>query len=133
VGDGVDRAAVLRQWAVALATPRWDGPPVWLHGDLHPANVLVHDGRVSAVIDFGDITSGDPAIDLAIAWMMLPTEHHGAFRDAYAAVNTWGISEHTWTRVRGWALVLLIVFLAHSADNPQLLLVGQRTMTALLR
>jgi aminoglycoside phosphotransferase (APT) family kinase protein len=132
VGDGLDRAAVLGQWEVAVATPRWDGPPVWLHGDLHPANVLVHDGRVSGVIDFGDITSGDPAIDLAIAWMLLPAGHHGAFRDAYGAANAHGVDEHTWARVRGWALVLSMVFLAHSADNPQLLQVGRRTMTALL-
>ena len=47
-----------------------DGPPLWLHGDLHPANVLVHEGRISAVIDFGDITSGDPATDLSVVWMM---------------------------------------------------------------
>ena len=54
----------------SLAVPAWTGPRVWLHGDLHPANVLVHDGQISAVIDFGDITSGDPATDLSVAWMM---------------------------------------------------------------
>jgi hypothetical protein len=59
--DQIDRDAVLRGWDAALAVPRYDGPPVWLHGDLHPANILVNDGQVSGVIDFGDITAGDPA------------------------------------------------------------------------
>ena len=59
--DQVGRDAVLRGWDAALAAPGYDGPPVWLHGDLHPANVLVNDGQVSGVIDFGDITAGDPA------------------------------------------------------------------------
>ena len=58
--------------------PGYDGPPVWLHGDLHPANILVSDGQVSGVIDFGDITAGDPADDLSVAWMLLPPDCHGA-------------------------------------------------------
>ena len=70
--DQVDRDAVLRVWDAVLAAPGYDGSPVWLHGDLHPANVLVNDGQVSGVIDFGDITAGDPASDLSVAWMLLP-------------------------------------------------------------
>jgi aminoglycoside phosphotransferase (APT) family kinase protein len=66
--DGViDRAAAITVWEAAVAAPGWERVPVWLHGDLHPANILVHEGRVSAVIDFGDITSGDPAGDLSVA------------------------------------------------------------------
>jgi aminoglycoside phosphotransferase (APT) family kinase protein len=65
---------VTRAWASALAAPSWDGPPVWLHGDLHPASILVHHGRISAVIDFGDVTAGDPAAELAVAWMLLPAD-----------------------------------------------------------
>jgi aminoglycoside phosphotransferase (APT) family kinase protein len=56
---------------------------VWLHGDLHPANILVDRGSISAVIDFGDITAGDPAADLAVAWMLLPAGAHRAFRASY--------------------------------------------------
>jgi aminoglycoside phosphotransferase (APT) family kinase protein len=52
----VDHGAVVRAWQATAAVPRWGGPPVWLHGDLHPANILVHRGRISGVIDFGDIT-----------------------------------------------------------------------------
>ena len=66
-----DRDTVLRVWDAALAAPGYGGPPLWLHGDLHPANILVADGQVSGVIDFGDITAGDPANDLSVAWMLL--------------------------------------------------------------
>ena len=127
VGGAVDRDAVLRAWDSALSAPRYAGPPAWLHGDLHPANILVADGQVSGVIDFGDITSGDPACDLAVAWMLLPLEWHGAFRTAYEAAG--GVAdEGLWRRARGWALNLGIVWLAHSADNPQLQNVGRRTL-----
>jgi aminoglycoside phosphotransferase (APT) family kinase protein len=155
--DGaVNRGAVLEVWEAALAAPPWQGPGVWLHGDLHPANILVHQGRVSGVIDFGDITSGDPAADLSVAWMLLPLDAHRAFRDAYiagsrpAAGRSAGASEASpsaaapgvslspateaalWARARGWALVLALVFQAYSADNPVLARIGQRTLDAAL-
>jgi aminoglycoside phosphotransferase (APT) family kinase protein len=130
-GGAVDRDAVLRAWDSALAAPRYAGPPVWLHGDLHPANLLVTDGRVSGVIDFGDITSGDPACDLAVAWMLLPLEWHGAFRAAYEAAGG-GADEGLWHRARGWALNLGIVWLAYSADNPRLQNVGRRTLDRIM-
>src|SRR6266704_396718 len=83
----VDRDAVLRAWVAALTAPGYDGPPVWLHGDLHPANILVNDGQVSGVIDFGDITAGDPASDLSVAWMLLPADGHAIFWSAYQATG----------------------------------------------
>ena len=130
--DGaVDRDLVLRSWESALAAPGYDGPPRWLHGDLHPANILVLDGQVSGVIDFGDITSGDPATDLAVAWMLLPAAWHGAFRAAYEAAGG-PAGDALWLRARGWALHFALVLLAHSADNPQLLAVGRRTLRAVL-
>ena len=86
----VDRNAVLRAWDAALAAPGYDGPPVWLHGDLHPANILVDDGQVSGVIDFGDITAGDPASDLSVAWMLLPAACHAGFWSAYQADDAGG-------------------------------------------
>jgi aminoglycoside phosphotransferase (APT) family kinase protein len=132
----VDHAAVLRIWEAALAAPAWDRPPVWLHGDPHPANILVDHGRLSAVIDFGDITAGDPATDLAAAWMLLPVDCDDVFRKAYREAG--GVrgpaatDDALWLRARGWALHFALVFLAHSADNPQLHAVGGRTLAAVL-
>ncbi|MCW2935362.1 MAG: putative kinase, aminoglycoside phosphotransferase family [Actinomycetia bacterium] len=123
----VDEAAVRHAWAQALAAPAYDGPPLWLHGDLHPANVLVQHGHVSGIIDFGDITAGDPAPDLSVAWMLLPPRWHDAFRVAYG-----GVGDDLWRRARGWALALGVVFLAHSADNPQIHGIGRRTVAAIL-
>ncbi len=130
--DGaVDRDLVLRSWESALAAPRYDGPPRWLHGDLHPANILILDGQVSGVIDFGDITSGDPATDLAVAWLLLPAARHGAFRAAYEAAG--GLADDAlWRRARGWALNFALVYLANSADNPQLRTVGRHALAAVL-
>lgn len=125
--DCVDEAAALRVWAAATSAPRYDGPPVWLHGDLHPANVLAHDGRISGVIDWGDITAGDPATDLSAAWAVLPLEHHDAFWKAYGAGG-----DALRARARGWALRLGLVFLAFSADNPAMHAIGQRTLSRVL-
>jgi aminoglycoside phosphotransferase (APT) family kinase protein len=122
-----DRAAALRIWEAAVAAPAWDGPPLWLHGDLHPANILVDRGRISAVIDFGDITSGDPATDLSVAWMLFTPEQRAALRQAYGRAD-----DATWERARGWALALSLVFLTHSADNPLMHGVGERTFRAVL-
>ena len=127
-----EHRAVTRAWQAALAVPAWDQPPVWLHGDLHPANIVVHRGRISGVIDFGDITSGDPATDLSAAWMLLPADYHGAFQSAYRGAGQDAASDDIWTRARGWALALTLAFLAHSADNPQLADIGQRTLSAVL-
>jgi len=129
---------VLRAWVAALTAPGYDGPPVWLHGDLHPANILVNDGQVSGVIDFGDITAGDPASDLSVSWMLLPPDCHATFWSAYQAAS--GASGRAGgpagdalrARARGWALNLAIVFLAHSEDNPVLRQVGRRTLSAVL-
>ena len=132
LGGLVDRGAVTRVWRAALATPAWDGAPVWLHGDLHPANILVHRGSISGVIDFGDITAGDPATDLSVAWMLLPAGCHGAFRDAYRAAGGPAAGGGSWARARGWALALSVACLANSADNPLIAAMGRRTLGAVL-
>jgi aminoglycoside phosphotransferase (APT) family kinase protein len=105
---------------------------VWLHGDLHPANILVEGGRLSGVIDWGDINAGDPACDLSVAWMMLAPAGHGPFRAAYGDAGGRAELEALWRRARGWALHLALAYLAHSADNPQLHRIGRRTLAAVL-
>ncbi|WP_442941951.1 phosphotransferase [Nonomuraea sp. NBC_00507] len=67
-----DPDAVRAVWDDAAVAPGWAGPALWLHGDLHPANVLTADGTICGVIDFGDLFAGDPAVDLAAAWILLP-------------------------------------------------------------
>ncbi|MFI9787684.1 aminoglycoside phosphotransferase family protein [Kitasatospora sp. NPDC051984] len=125
--EPADRAAALAIWEAAAAVPVRDGPPLWLHGDLHPANILVHQGRISAVIDFGDLTGGDPATDLSVAWMLFTEEPRDGFRQAYGRAD-----DATWERARGWALALALVFLSHSADNPLMRGVGERTLREVL-
>jgi len=95
---------VLRGWDAALATPGLRRPAGVLHGDLHPANILVDDGQVSGVIDFGDITAGDPATDLAVAWMLLPPGCHAGFWSAYHAAGGAGVRAGDALRARasGW-------------------------------
>ena len=123
----LDADAVLGLWSEVLAVPAWTGPRVWLHGDLHPANVLVHEGRISAVIDFGDITSGDPATDLSVAWMMFDPSQRVTLRDAAGDVD-----DDTWARARGWALALAVAILAGSADNQVMQGIAQGTLASVL-
>ncbi|MDJ0463979.1 aminoglycoside phosphotransferase family protein [Streptomyces sp. H27-C3] len=74
-------------WDEAVSAPTWEGPPVWLHGDLHPANFVVSAGTLSGVIDFGELCAGDPATDLAAAWLLLPAGAAPRFFDAYEDVR----------------------------------------------
>ncbi|WP_245633608.1 aminoglycoside phosphotransferase family protein [Amycolatopsis jejuensis] len=87
-------------WDEAVAAPAWTGSPLWLHGDLHPANVVTQDGALTGVIDFGDLSSGDPATDLSAAWILLPADAAPRFFAAYAQAD-----EATITRARGWAVM----------------------------
>ncbi|MEU7385142.1 aminoglycoside phosphotransferase family protein [Streptomyces tanashiensis] len=100
LADHADPADVRRVWEDALAAPGPQGPPVWLHGDLHPANVVVADGTLSGVLDFGELCAGDPATDLSAAWLLLPEGAAEPFLDAYGKGD-----EATVRRARGWALL----------------------------
>lgn len=125
--DGeIAAAEVLACWSRHVHIPRWTGPPRWLHGDLHPANVIVDGGAISAVIDFGDITAGDPATDLAIAWMLLPPSARPRLRAAS------GVDPDTWARGRGWALTLALAYVTSPHSSPDFIRLGHATIAAVL-
>ena len=84
-------------WEIALAS-EWNRPPVWIHGDIASGNLLVREGRLSAVIDFGCMGVGDPACDLVIAWNFFAGESRDAF------ISALSLDADTWERGRGWAL-----------------------------
>jgi len=95
--DEVDADGATAVWEAALAAP-WHGPDLWLHGDVTASNLLVEDGRLSAVIDFGCSAVGDPACDTTMAWTFFAGESRAAFREGVP------LDEDTWARGRGWAL-----------------------------
>jgi aminoglycoside phosphotransferase (APT) family kinase protein len=98
LGDRIDGAAALGSWEESLDAPAHAGPEVWVHGDLLPGNLLVVDGRLSAVIDFGGLNVGDPACDLQPAWNVFA----GASRRRFRAELQ--VDAAAWLRGRGWAL-----------------------------
>ncbi|PSM43395.1 phosphotransferase [Streptomyces dioscori] len=126
--DGVlDASAVTARWEDALRVPRWTGAPVWLHGDLLPGNLLAQDGRLSAVIDFGGLGTGDPAADVLAAWAVFDGGTRPLFREAA------GVDDDTWARGRGWALHFGLTAEHHyRVTNPVLAAVGHRAVTEAL-
>jgi aminoglycoside phosphotransferase (APT) family kinase protein len=73
----VDTGAAIAAWEAALRAPAWPGPAVWIHADLQPGNLLIAGGRLGAVIDFGCLGVGDPAVDLIVAWYLPPLFRQG--------------------------------------------------------
>jgi aminoglycoside phosphotransferase (APT) family kinase protein len=96
-----DPDAVRAVWDDAAAAPDWQGPALWIHGDLHPANVLTADGTFCGIVDFGDLCAGDPACDLAAPWTLLPDGAAGRFHAAYRPT----VDAATLRRARGWAVL----------------------------
>ncbi|KKB85972.1 hypothetical protein VW29_05045 [Devosia limi DSM 17137] len=111
LGERIDGAAALAVWEAALAAT-WHGRPVWVHGDIAAGNLLVRDGHLAAVIDFGSSAVGDPACDLVIAWLLFSGESRSAFRRAVAA------DEAVWARARGWALWKALLVMAEDRNTP---------------
>ncbi|MCR8659466.1 aminoglycoside phosphotransferase family protein [Paenibacillus endoradicis] len=92
-----DKRILKEIWELALNS-NWDREPVWVHGDIAPGNILVKDGKLCAVIDFGILGIGDPACDAAMAWDFFDSTNRAVFQ------NTLQMNEATWNRARGWAL-----------------------------
>jgi aminoglycoside phosphotransferase (APT) family kinase protein len=119
-------AAMRGLWEAALAAPI-DAPRRWTHGDLHGRNVLTRDSRLAAVIDWGDLAAGDPAVDLAAVWMLLP-----GLADRVAAMAAYPASAATWTRARGWALhMAIMVGVGDLAADPRMATMGAAILARL--
>jgi aminoglycoside phosphotransferase (APT) family kinase protein len=112
--DAAALTALSDAWEAGLAAPPWRAAPVWIHGDLHPGNMIAAGGSLAGIIDFGDVTAGDPAYDLAVAWLAFDARARAAFIEACGPE----IDEATWTRARAWAASVALMLLANSDDNP---------------
>ncbi|GAA2111856.1 aminoglycoside phosphotransferase family protein [Streptomyces synnematoformans] len=112
--DGVDVPAVTAAWEAALRAPAHTGPPVWLHGDLSPGNVVLTDaGHLGGVLDFGCMGGGEPAVDLIAAWNLFTGPARDAFRAALADGGGTDDEEAAWARGRGWALSISLIQLPY--------------------
>ena len=112
LSSSIDSALASAIWETALAS-KWQRASVWVHGDVAAGNLLVRDGRLAAVIDFGCCAVGDPACDLTIAW----TFFSGSARKAFA--DTLSLDDATWQRARGWALWKALIVACGKTGSPE--------------
>jgi aminoglycoside phosphotransferase (APT) family kinase protein len=113
LGDRIDTEAAVRSWEESLHAQEWDGEDVWVQGDLLPGNLLVIDGRLSAVIDFGCLNVGDPACDLQPAWNVFAGDSRALYRAELQ------VDDASWLRGRGWSLYQAVMALPYYWDtNP---------------
>jgi aminoglycoside phosphotransferase (APT) family kinase protein len=132
LGSSVDQRHVESLWERAIDVEDYAGPAVWVHGDVHPLNLIVdNQRRLTAVIDFGDLNGGDPATDLAIGWTAFEEHDRVIFR-AKCRVDGNPVDEPTWSRGWGWALNFAVIYLANSADVPVLHEIGENALRRVL-
>jgi aminoglycoside phosphotransferase (APT) family kinase protein len=125
--DTTDTDAATAAWELDLRAPVWSGPPAWIHGDLSPGNLLVRDGQLAGVIDFGGLGVGDPGCELSVAWMMFDDEVREVFRDALS------VDHATWQRGRGWALSIALMYIPYYREsNPEGAVRARRVIDAVL-
>ncbi|GAB2794350.1 aminoglycoside phosphotransferase family protein [Streptomyces chlorus] len=110
VGSELDVDTLERLWRAALALPEPSGPQVWLHGDLKPTNLLVRDGRLHALIDFGGLSIGHPDAEHATLWDLPPQA-----RQAYW--DTVNLDTPAWTRARAWAIAVAVSGISYYWDT----------------
>jgi aminoglycoside phosphotransferase (APT) family kinase protein len=123
----IDSDAAAAAWDCALRAPAWDGHRVWIHADLMRPNLLVRDGRVAAVIDFGAFGAGDPAADVIPAWEVFGEPGQQAFRAALA------VDDGTWARARGYALHQAAMIIPYYAEtNPDFVTLARETVEQVL-
>jgi aminoglycoside phosphotransferase (APT) family kinase protein len=117
-----DRDLLTDCWRQGLAARPWAGPALWVHGDLHPANLLVHEGALTGLIDLGDLTAGDPATDLAVAWLVF--DRPG--RDLLRSFTDY--DDDTWARSRAWAVAFVVALRSRPDEFPHLVTVADDTV-----
>ena len=116
------KARIWGVWWEAITAGPYPGPPVWLHGDLHPGNIVVANNEIVAVIDWGDITSGDPACDLALLWRLFDATRRSQVLDCL------GTDSETILRARGWALAIGVLLLVENKDRPDYVELGHLSL-----
>lgn len=130
-GAHPDGVALLQRWRAWSSVPSHAGPPVWLHGDLHPLNVVVDaNGALAGVLDWGDLCAGDPATDLAAGWLLFDAPGRRAFRDR--CDDSGSLDQATWTRAKAWALHLGLIFASAADDQPLLHAAGRHALEQVL-
>jgi aminoglycoside phosphotransferase (APT) family kinase protein len=123
-----DVDALLAVWGAGVTAPAWEGPDVWVHGDLSDGNLLARDGRLSGVIDWGGLIAGDPAVELIAAWNLFDAEHRAVYRDALGFAD-----DAMWLRGRAWAASAAIQALPYYRDtNPVIVARSWRTVAEVL-
>jgi aminoglycoside phosphotransferase (APT) family kinase protein len=126
--ETIDTDAVTQVWNASLHAPAWHGLPVWTHGDLDSRNLLVDEGRLTGVLDFGCVGVSDPACDVMAAWKVCTAETRDSFR------STLSVDVSTWARSRGWALSQALMALSYYTleTNPVLVREAQRWLADVL-
>lgn len=127
VAGEFDPVVLTARWESALAVPSWDGATTWIHGDLLPGNLLIRDGDLTAVIDFGECAVGNPTCDLVAGWWVF----EGSSRDVFRRAS--GADWDSWNRARGWALSGAVGALAYYArTNPEFSDQARRTIRSVI-
>lgn len=103
----INRKKLSALWEACLEAPTWNKPPVWTHGDLLPTNLLIHDAKLTAIIDFDLMGVGDPACDMIAAWSLMSKDHRLIFRSQLS------IDKATWMRGVGWALSIAVIIIPY--------------------
>lgn len=123
-----DVDALLAVWDAGRLAPAWAGPPRWVHGDLMDGNLLVRDGRLAGVIDWGGLKAGDPAVELMVAWSLFDAGSRDTYRAALGFAD-----DAMWLRGRAWAVEAAVNAIPYyRATNPDIVRRSWRTIRAAL-
>jgi len=123
---------VQTMWRDLVSGPEFGADLVWVHGDMHPLNMLVRSKRLSGVIDFGDLCAGDPATDFSVAWMLFSEETDRLAFRKLLTIDGHSVDVHSWKRAKAWALSFATAFLANSSDDPTMRRIGTITIKNVL-